>query len=191
MKPAIFLDRDGVINKTVFSKRYNEYQPPHSIQEIDYYEDSIKSLKKLNSLDNFLIVISNQPDYAKGKTSLKNLIHVHYSISEYLEISGIRISDYFYCYHHPKGVVEDYTIKCGCRKPGTDFLDFAVKKFNLNLNDSWMIGDRESDILFGKNGGLKTIYINRSGLEIKNFSVKPDYITENLDNAVNIISGNH
>jgi D-glycero-D-manno-heptose 1,7-bisphosphate phosphatase len=162
MNKAVFLDRDGVINRMVYNEKTGEYEPPQKIEELYIFDYVFDSLKKLLD-DNFLLfVVSNQPDYAKGKTTLENLRQVHNALQKKLLESNISINEYFYCYHHPNGIIKEYTVNCECRKPRTFFVDNAVAKFQINREMSWFIGDRESDIQCGKNSGLNTIFINKN-----------------------------
>ena len=96
----------------------------------------------------------------------------------------------YYCPHHPdKGYPEErqeYKIECECRKPKPGMLLQAAKEFNINLNESWMIGDSERDIIAGKNAGCKTIGV-KTGYGVAKASLKPDYFFANLSEAVDFI----
>jgi D-glycero-D-manno-heptose 1,7-bisphosphate phosphatase len=183
MNKAVFLDRDGVINKIVFNEKTGEFEPPHRVEDLIIFDWVFNSLNLLikNKFDLFLI--SNQPDYAKGKTSLENLYSVHNTLDRVFLEKSIIFKEYFYCYHHPDGVIKDYSFKCKCRKPGTFFVDYAVEKYEINRDFSWLIGDRESDVLCGKNGSLKTIYINEN---LRN-NFDADFTAKNLEEAVGLI----
>jgi len=186
---AVFFDRDGVINKLVFNEKTNEYEPPHSPGKFIFEKDAIEILKKLYKNNFKLFIISNQPDYAKGKTTLENLKLVHSYFEMELLKNGIVFSSFYYCYHHPQGVVKDFSYKCDCRKPGTLFIKHAIKDFNINPQSSWFIGDRDSDIICGKNSGLKTILIKIN--ESINYigKIHPDFNVICLKEACDIIIG--
>jgi D-glycero-D-manno-heptose 1,7-bisphosphate phosphatase len=187
MNKAVFLDRDGVINKMVFNDNTGEFEPPHTVKDLEIFEWVYSSLHKLSKNNYYLFLISNQPDYAKGKTSLDNLYSVHNALDKNLIENKVFFKEYFYCYHHPDGIVKEYSIKCKCRKPGTFFVDYAIDKYEINRDFSWLIGDRESDIQCGKNAKLKTIFINE---HLKN-EYSADFSAENLEKAVNFIISNN
>lgn len=160
MKKAIFLDRDGTINKLIFNKELNEFEPPHCRENFEMIDGAVEAMKNLQQGEFLLFVISNQPDYAKGKTTLDNLLNVHEEFERQLESKGIKISGFYYCYHHPNGVVRDYTLDCNCRKPKPYFANKVIAEYNIDRTSSWFIGDRESDIICGKLAGLNTAFLN-------------------------------
>ncbi len=159
MNKAIFLDRDGTINKLMFNSFLNEYEPPHHPKEFKLIEGAIEAMHSFTKNDYLLFVISNQPDHAKGKCSLDDLLSVHSEFERQMSSYGVNVTRYYYCYHHPKGVVPDYTCDCECRKPKPYFAVKAIEEFDIEKNSSWFIGDRETDVLCGKFAGLKTVYI--------------------------------
>ncbi|HQY50737.1 MAG TPA: HAD-IIIA family hydrolase [Ignavibacteria bacterium] len=186
MNKAVFLDRDGVINDLIYNEFRKEYEPPHKVEDIKIFagvKDSLKELKK-NGFELFLI--SNQPDFAKGKTSLENLIAVKKKFMEILNDDDAFIKNDFYCFHHPEGITEGYSYNCECRKPKTFLVDKAVGNYNIDRNASWFIGDRETDIECGINAGLKTVLIKN---KYNNYTdlPKPDFISVDLKSAVKII----
>jgi len=186
---AVFFDRDGVINKLVFNPKTGEYEPPHSPEDFIFKDDAIEALRKLQNNNYRLFIISNQPDFAKGKTSLENLKRVHSYFEEQLKENSIVFSSFYYCYHHPSGIIKEYAVNCSCRKPGTLFVEKAIGDYNINVLYSWFIGDRDSDILCGKNSGLSTILINNK--ESVNYTGKsePDFVRNNLTEAIKVILG--
>jgi len=102
---------------------------------------------------------------------------------------NIRIKETYFCPHHPEAKIKKYRKKCHCRKPGPGMLLKAKKEFNLDLNHSFLIGDKTSDILAGKNAGCMTIlvqtgYAGKDGL----FKVNPDYTAEDLLSAIKLIN---
>ncbi|MCY7362207.1 MAG: HAD-IIIA family hydrolase, partial [Ignavibacteria bacterium] len=146
MDKAIFLDRDGVINELIYSGERKEFEPPFFENDIKIISGVIESLKLLQQFNFRLILVSNQPDYAKGKTSLKNLIKVHDEIHKIFLENKIKFSKYNYCYHHPDGVVKEFAKECECRKPKPYFVLHAIKEFDIDMKKSWFIGDRDTDI---------------------------------------------
>lgn len=193
MKKGIFLDRDGVINPNVFNKATGEWESPHHPEDFKLFPWTIQSLRRLQrSLFN-LFLISNQPSYAKGKTSLENIKAVHAKFHSILIANKIFFTEYYYCYHHPQGIVPELSIECDCRKPGTFFLNEAERKYSLDMSLSWMIGDRDSDIICGQRACVKTILIlNQSEFGVtKKIESPPDFKVANLLEAVDVITRNH
>lgn len=184
---AVFLDRDGVINELVYSKERNEYEPPHNTDDVKLIEGVCDSLKRLIGNNYRLFIVSNQPDFAKGKTSLENLQKVSEKIRDLMEEREIIFNEYYYCYHHPDGVIKEYSIDCECRKPKPFFILNAIKKYNLDKNNSWMAGDRDTDISCGKNSGLRTILIEYPGSENYRVTSNPDFRVKNLTEAADVI----
>ena len=184
---AIFLDRDGVINKPVFNPKTNEYEAPHNPKDIILFPNTIESLKELIDLKYLLFLVSNQPDHAKGKTSMENLKSVHEKIDTIFKENNIKFTEYYYCYHHPQGIIPEYSITCECRKPGNFFIKQANLKYGLDLANSWMIGDRDADVYCGQSTGTKTIMIILEQSAPMSKKSKPDYKANNLQEAVKII----
>ena len=186
MNKAIFFDRDGVINEEIFNKELNQWTAPHNINQVKIKLTTLKFLKNLSKRNFIFFVISNQPDYAKGNTTMKNLEFVHKKIKSILEKSEIKIERFFYSYKHPKSNKRGYGPPCYDRKPNPFFLKKAKKIYNLDLSKSWMIGDRPSDIECGKRAGTKTIGLinNRYVFKKKN---KPDFLVKNIRQIINIV----
>lgn len=184
---AVFLDRDGVINRLVLNPETGELEAPKSPADLDLYPETPGSLRKLGDMGYLLYIVSNQPDYAKGKAGMENLRAVHEALQQKLEEGGIAIVEYFYCYHHPEGIVPGLSIPCQCRKPGTLFPRQAIEKYSLQPEQSWFIGDKDSDILCGQACGLRTILLLEECSSKKRGNSSPDYICNNLEEAVKII----
>lgn len=160
MKRAIFLDRDGTLNTLVYYSDTKEYESPRSPEALTLIEGIESALSRLTANDYSLFLVSNQPSYAKGKTSLENLQAVHTRLNDQLLAWGIQLVEAYYCYHHPKGIVATYTMICNCRKPSSESLFKARDTYDINLNESWMIGDQDSDVRCGQNAGCSTILLD-------------------------------
>jgi len=190
MKRAVFLDRDGVIIELVLNPATGEYGPPRTPEDVVLCPDAIDSLRALQDAGFELFLVSNQPDYAKGKTTLENLQAVHERLDGLLRSDGVQFIEYYYCYHHPDGVVPEYSFVCECRKPKPYFLRSSVGKYHIDLSRSWMTGDRDTDIGGGKTAGTRTILIEYPHSSGYRGSSHPDYKTANLKEAVQIILRN-
>lgn len=159
MNKAVFLDRDGVLNPLVFNPDTCAYEAPHRPEDFSVFTYTARSLKLLRANGFLNIVISNQPDLAKGKATADDLQKIAVMISDYTKENGNLVEEFCYCYHHPDGIVEAYTQECLCRKPGTLFIESAIRKYDLDRTLCFMIGDRKSDMICGKNAGVRTIRI--------------------------------
>jgi D-glycero-D-manno-heptose 1,7-bisphosphate phosphatase len=187
MKKAVFLDRDGVINPPVYNPVTMDYESPHYPEDYSVYPTVLKALRQLREWEFLLFVVSNQPSYAKGKATLENLQAVERVLAEYLSDNGVIIDKYYYCYHHPDGIVSEYSGQCECRKPGTLFLEDAVEQFDLNTEKCWFIGDRDTDVACGKAMGMRTIQVKNKHAGDKAGKETPDKFADDLLDAVKII----
>jgi D-glycero-D-manno-heptose 1,7-bisphosphate phosphatase len=187
MSKAVFLDRDGVLNELVFNPVTGEYEPPHSMEVLKFYPQVCEYLKKIQDSGYDLFLVSNQPDYAKGKTTLGSLKAVHRRFDGLLKSHGVFFREYFYCYHHPGGIVSEYSYECICRKPKPFFLFKAEETCDIELGSSWMIGDQDTDIRCGQAGGTKTILIEEPRSAKKRGNSQPNYKVKNLKEAIEII----
>lgn len=179
MNKAIFLDRDGVINR---DKGY-----VHKIEDCEFFSDTFKALQKAPK--NFkLIVITNQAGIAKGYYTEETLLKFTAWMLDEFKKNYINIDKVYYCPHRPDGAVEKYAINCDCRKPAPGMIMQAQKEFDLNLSECWLIGDKASDTKAGENAGCTTILIKTGGA-YKDIAEKtaPDYEVETLSEAIEII----
>ena len=150
MKKAVFLDRDGVINR---DKNFVT-----SWEEFEFLPGISENIKKLNDADYLVIVVTNQSGIKRGLYSEETLKQIHENMKNALEEKGAFIDDIFYCPHYDGD-------DCNCRKPKPGMILEAAKKHNIDLNQSWMIGDSKRDIEAGKRTGCKTILVEKN----KNF----------------------
>lgn len=158
---AIFLDRDGTINKYVgFLTDINEFELLDGVTE---------AIKMINESGYLAIVVTNQPVIARGEVSVGELQEIHNKMETLLGQSGAYIDDIFYCPHHPhkgyEGERPEYKIECECRKPKPGMLFAAAEKYNIDLRESWMIGDGENDIEAGRNAGCKVCSVGNVEIE--------------------------
>ena len=146
-KRAIFLDRDGVINVPLI--REGKSYAPRNLNDFKFYPETFDTLQRLKTLDCLLIVVTNQPDIANGLVDKQVVEKMHEMIIQELPIDHIET-----CPHSQKD-------NCECRKPKPGMLIRSALKFNINLSQSIMIGDRRSDIEAGQGAGCKSIFIDR------------------------------
>lgn len=179
-----------MLNELVYREARKEFEPPHSVEELKFFEKIFEGFLILQNSGFEIFVISNQPDFAKGKTGYSNIISVSEKFKNVIEEKGIKIREYYYCLHHPEAILEDLRVKCECRKPGTKFVEEAINKYIIDRNGSFFIGDRNSDILCGKRAGLKTILVRNPDSDYKEDGNKPDYESDSFFEAVKIIINN-
>jgi len=143
---AIFLDRDGVINK-----EYSDYVK--SLDELEIFPNIWKPIKKLTDSKFQIIVITNQSAINRKLTTHKKVQEIHSRIQKYLNENGTAIDRFYYCPHTPQEC-------CDCRKPKTGMLLEAIKDFEIDIKSSWFIGDSDSDMEAARKVGCKNIKID-------------------------------
>lgn len=191
LRPAVFLDRDGVINRNVLDPASGEYGAPLMANALQIAPGAIDGLLALQRAGFPLFLISNQPNYAKGKSSLEELAAIHLRLQRELDAAGISFTDFYYCLHHPDGKVPGYSGPCECRKPSPYFVYKARDEHGLELETSWMIGDRVADIECGRTAGLGTIRITEDHpAERGGDEIPADFEASDLAHAVEIILRN-
>lgn len=194
-RKAVFLDRDGVLNALVLNPATGRMESPLTPGSFRLLDNVIPALCRLQSAGYALILVSNQPNYALGKSSLQALGAIHYCLGSTLIASGIRFSRFCYCLHHPRGVTPGYSGLCVCRKPSPWFLLRARDDLGLCLRNSWMIGDQPTDTHCGRSARVRTIRLT-SGAgphtpPLFNPLTDPcaDYCARNLADAVDLLLG--
>lgn len=148
MNKAVFLDRDGVLNKEL-----GDYVC--RLEDFKVLGHNFEALKELQNRGYLLIVITNQGGLAKGWYTVDILNKMHDQLKKEYAEQGVLISEVYYCNHHP-----EYNGKCLCRKPGSLMLEKAVARFEIDASQSYFIGDRERDVLAGEAAGVKGILID-------------------------------
>lgn len=181
---CIFLDRDGTINRYVgFLRR------PEQMELEDYVAEAIC---KANESEYLVIVVSNQPVIARGECTYDCLEEIHNHMHVLLGEKGAYVDDLYFCPHHPDmgfaGEVKELKMKCTCRKPEVGMLVKAAEEHNIDLKNSWMVGDMSIDVQTGINAGMKTVLL-RTGMAGNDgkYNVQADYCAENILDAINFI----
>jgi D-glycero-D-manno-heptose 1,7-bisphosphate phosphatase len=184
-KRAVFLDRDGVINRNVWNPATSQYESPLTVDKFELLPGVLHALLELQSASFLLFVVSNQPNYAKGKSSPEAASMIHRKLLSDTSSAGIRFADCYYCFHHPDGSNPNYSGPCICRKPSPYFLHQARQSFDVDLTESWMIGDRESDIQCGRKAGTRTVFIDDA--PARRCRADADYFARHLAEAASLI----
>jgi D-glycero-D-manno-heptose 1,7-bisphosphate phosphatase len=187
-RPAIFLDRDGVLNALVLNPATGRMESPLTPDDLRLLDGVVPALRRLQQAEYPLVVVSNQPNFALGKSTLDTLSAIHCKLETALIVAGIRFTRFSYCLHHPKGVVPGYSGLCVCRKPSPWFLLRARDDFGYTLADSWMVGDQPTDTQCGRAAGARTIRINSGPVAAERCGAPAaDYMVWKLQEAVEII----
>lgn len=173
MARAVYLDRDGVINRTLV--RDGKPYPPHNIGELEILPGVGEALNQLHNAGFKLIVVTNQPDVARGMQTRGMVEEINAALRLSLPIDEFRV-----CYH-------DDADQCACRKPRSGALLQSAQEFGIDLKASFMIGDRWRDIEAGQSAGCKTIFIDYQYAEKER--LEPDYRACNLADATKWILG--
>lgn len=182
---AIFIDRDGVINHDTDLIKHQD--------EMNVYKFAGPAIRRINKSEYISIVITNQSVIARGLCDENTLNLIHSRMDKQLGEMGAYIDYLYYCPHHPDGgfpeEIKKFKIKCKCRKPKPGMIIEASKRFNIDLSNSWMIGDSPRDIQSGLSAGVKTIRVDTGHGHIKS-DTKPDFKVKNLSHAVDLILNN-
>lgn len=153
---AIFLDRDGTMN---VSKGFIS-----NADDLELIPGTIEAIKAINKSGALAIIITNQPVIARGECSFEELHNIHNKLKTLLGEKGAFVDDIFYCPHHPdkgfEGEVPELKFDCECRKPKTGMIDEAVKKYNIDLSKSYMVGDSTMDLELARNAGVKSVLVD-------------------------------
>jgi D-glycero-D-manno-heptose 1,7-bisphosphate phosphatase len=177
---AVFLDRDGVINRAL--KRDGQPQAPASLSEFEILPEVPEACHRLKRAGYLLVVATNQPDVGRGALKKEAVEIIHAEMCRQLPIDRVEV-----CYHPGKGVSH-----CDCRKPRPGMLLRAARELGIDLTQSWMVGDRWRDVDCGHAAGCRTIFIDRGYAE--ELRQKPHFSVGNLAEAADIVlreSKNH
>ena len=174
-RPAVFLDRDGVINRVVV--RSGTPHPPSHVEEFDIYQDVPDGCAQLKRANFLLVVITNQPDVGRGNQSREAVEAMNLKMESALPfLDRIEV-----CYHAGKR----YGQPCDCRKPQPGLILRAAAKLNIDLNRSYVIGDRWRDVDCARAAGCRVVFIQRGYNET--LREAPDFIVTNFEEAVTAV----
>ena len=184
-RPAVFIDRDGTISEEVGYVNH-----PSRFRVFPYSAEAIRILNENNWL---AILVTNQAGVARGYFSEDVIGLVHDQLKELLGRGQAKLDAIYYCAHHPNVGEPPYKFDCDCRKPRPGLIQRAARELDVDLDSSWMVGDRYSDIELAHNAGLKSAFVlsgyGRGEWEYQRSSWKlePDMVCENLLDAVRSI----
>lgn len=185
MRRAVFIDRDGTISEEVgyinHASRFRTFQY------------AAEAIKKLNDSGWLAIVVTNQAGVARGYFAEEMVQTVHQRMTDDLAGGGAKLDAVYYCAHHPSVGEPPYRFDCDCRKPKPGLITRAAGDFAIDLENSWMVGDRYSDIELARNAGVKSAFVlsgyGRGEWEHQraNWTEQPDLVAEDLLEAVRLI----
>lgn len=188
---AVFLDRDGVINSYACEGKIGTIDSPARPGQFTLLPRAAEAIAKLNDAGLLAIVVSNQPGVAKGRFTPEILEAITAKMNSLLFRAGGKLDAVYYCLHHPKASVEAFRQRCNCRKPNAGLFERAAREWNIDLSQSYTVGDGVVDILAGQRAGTKTIYISPRKCyvcaEFNRLNVWPDRVAGNLPEAVDLI----
>jgi len=170
---AVFLDRDGVINRAI--TRDGLPFPPMNMADFEILPGVPEACKKLKAAGFILVVATNQPDVGRGIVPRELVEAMHVEMQKIISVDRIEI-----CFHPGRGASD-----CDCRKPKPGMLLHAARELNIDLAQSWMVGDRWRDVDCGHAAGCRTVFIE--GNYVEQLRQKPDFSARNLAEAADII----
>lgn len=184
--PAVFLDRDGVINEIVFNEDTEQLDSPLNVEEFRFLPDVEEALRVIQEKGYYIFVVTNQPAAAKGKTTLCKLYDINTHMLLSLQEQGIFIEEVKMCPHTDKEAPHtrygELVVKCGCRKPGTGLFEKIAEKYSIDREHSYMAGDSYTDIEAGRKFGVKTVFLGNYKCDVcaRLKYHKPDFIFGDL-----------
>lgn len=191
MNKAAFIDRDGVINKMIYHRDHGLIDSPFTASQFELLPGVIPALNDLWHLGYKLIIVSNQPGIAKGHFTMDTFRKIREKMQDIFHRNQIKITDEYYCLHHPDAVIPEYKKNCNCRKPDPGLLLQAAEDHNVNLEESWMIGDGVTDIQAGDRAGTKTAFVGKEKCyyckKFDEVDVEPDLVASSLSDIVSLI----
>jgi D-glycero-D-manno-heptose 1,7-bisphosphate phosphatase len=151
MRPAVFLDRDGtLIEERGYLSR---------LEEISLFEDAPDALRLLRDAGFALVLVTNQAGVARGFFDEAFVQEAHRHLARLLANEGIVLDGYYYCPHHPDGVVQAYTRTCRCRKPGPGMVEQAAADLDIAVDASFVVGDKWLDVELARNAGARGLLV--------------------------------
>lgn len=144
---VLFLDRDGVINVDV-----GYLSDP---AQLEFIPGSIEAMKEAQTRGYDIIVVTNQSGVARGYYTEEDVQALHAEMSRRLDAEGVHILAYYYCPHHPEGTVEAYKKACDCRKPNPGMLTKAIEEWHVDIDGSFLVGDKPSDVEAAESIGMR------------------------------------
>ncbi len=186
LRRAVFLDRDGTINKLVYYPDHGFVDSPFVPSQMKLVPGAARALKTLRKKGFLLVVISNQPGVAKGNMTKKTFDAIDRKFDSLLAADGAKVDGKYYCPHHPQARLAAFRKKCKCRKPAPGLILQAARDLGIRLASSYMIGDGAVDVKAGQKAGCRTVFIGHFKPELWKYfgkGKKPDMAEKDLLSA--------
>ncbi|MCG6878410.1 MAG: HAD family hydrolase [Deltaproteobacteria bacterium] len=186
-KPAVFMDRDGTVNEQMGYINHPD--------RFVLLPGVGKAIHLLNEAGFLTIIVTNQSGVARGYFPVDLVYQVHEKMKRLIKKDGATLDGIYFCPHYPQGKVSPYGTPCDCRKPGIGLIREAEASFDIDMDNSWVIGDRSTDIKMAHRAGLKGILVKtgygRGDLKyvFPEFPFQPSHVAEDLLDAVKWILG--
>lgn len=181
MNKAVFLDKDGTLIENV----------PYNVDpaKIKVYEDVPDALRLLAGAGFKLVIVTNQPGLALGYFEENSVFQVKNFLAHFFKVHTVKLDGFYYCPHFPEGKIKEFSQVCACRKPLPGLLIQASKELNIDLEQSWMVGDILNDVEAGKLAGCRSVLIDNGNETewVKTETREPDFTVKNLLQAASII----
>ena len=188
---AVFLDRDGVVNAMVYHGEHGITDSPFTAEQLELLPHACEAIRRFHEMGYLVTLVSNQPAIAKGHMSQQTFEEIVQKMKVELDKGKAFIDAEYYCFHHPEAKVDGLKTICECRKPKPGLLLQAAKDMDIDLSQSFMIGDGLTDIRAGKDAGTNTILFGRMKCELchqmDEEDARPDVICSNLSEAITIV----
>ena len=161
LKPAVFLDRDGVIN---VDSGY-----VYKVSDFQWIDGAKQAIKYINEKEYYVFIVTNQSGIGRGYYSESDVINLHNFIDTEIIKIGAKIDDFFYSPYHPEGIIAEYKKLSHLRKPNTGMLDLAYNRYSIDKNKSLLIGDKQTDMQCAENFGIKGYLFNSDKFNLQSF----------------------
>ena len=193
LKPAVFFDRDGVINELCFHEESGQLDSPFAPGDFRYKDGILECLRFVKEQNFYLFIVTNQPAAAKGKLPLARLYDLNTWLVNDLKEKGICVDALCMCPHHPQGdrnTNAPFLIRtCDCRKPGEAMLTGLADVYGIDMEASYMVGDSYTDMIAGRRAGVKTVMLGSLKCDAcqRMEGNQPDYIIETVEKLKTVI----
>jgi D-glycero-D-manno-heptose 1,7-bisphosphate phosphatase len=191
LKRAVFLDRDGTLNKLVYYEDHGVVDSPFLPSQLSLMPGAAKAMAILRKKGFLLVLASNQPGVAKGNMKKKDFAAIDRKLDRLLAEGGARLDAKYYCPHHPNAKLAAFRKKCACRKPKAGMLFEAAKAHGIDLKRSYMVGDGINDAKAGRAAGCKTVFVGHFKPELWKYfkgGKRPGIVAKNLLEAARKIN---
>ena len=188
---AVFVDRDGVVNRMHFNADYGLIDSPANPEQFELLPGVGRAINSLNEIGLTVVVVSNQPGIAKGKFTPALLRAMEEKMLSSIAAEDGKLDAIYNCLHHPEAVVDEYRVRCDCRKPEPGLLLKAAADLSIDLSRSYTVGDGVTDIAAGKAAGTTALFVNSRKCyncdALIEHQTWPDYIVSDLGVAATVI----